>query len=193
MAGGQPNRTSGKRQSASAREGGLGCTRQGPSTRLGTNGEQVSRRAVLGAAVGLPLAIGDRHRIPIVPSVAQQTEGEFGASPQLQPPAAEAWARALAAFEAAAGEVRAFEAHCSGRGFEEQEALQGGYDALGEAMDSALLRLLRAPAPDVAALAVKIGLAIDHEIGTLSGGAACLAAIRRDAVRLSTAGMGTVR
>lgn len=81
--------------------------------------------------------------------------------------------------------MRSFEARCSGRPYEEQEALQGGYDERGDAMYDALVRLLVAPAPDVAALADKIDLALDHDIGTLTGGEACIAAIRRDARRLA--------
>jgi hypothetical protein len=82
--------------------------------------------------------------------------------------------------------VGAFEALCSGRGFAEQEALQGEYDALGGAMEAALRRLLLAPAPDVAALARKIELAFAHEIEPLSDVEPWAAAILGDARRLSS-------
>jgi hypothetical protein len=62
-----------------------------------------------------------------------------------------------------------------------REALQGGYDAHGEGISGALLRLLRVPAPDLAALADKLDLVDRHEVATLTGGEACLAAVRRDA------------
>jgi hypothetical protein len=64
-------------------------------------------------------------------------------------------------------------------------------------MYARLRRLLKAPAPDVAALAAKLDLVVEHEVGTLDGGEACVEAIRRDAHRLSSGqawrlAMGTV-
>jgi hypothetical protein len=50
----------------------------------------------------------------------------------------------------------------------------------------ALARLLAAPAPDLAALAVKIGLAADYEAVTLNGCEDCLQVMRADALRLSS-------
>jgi hypothetical protein len=82
--------------------------------------------------------------------------------------------------------VRGFERATGGRGFEEMAALEEAYGRLGDVLYARLRRLLRAPAPDVAALAVKIDLFAEHEVGTLSGGEACLEAIRRDALRLSS-------
>jgi hypothetical protein len=153
-----------------------------------------SRRAVLGAAVALPLlpldgggrvgvevGLGDAFGRPrftssATPTLPSPIEGEGSSG----------WSRALAAFEAAAAELRAYEAFCSGRPYEEQEALEEVCDERGDIMYAALMRLLGVPAPDVAALADKIDLALDHDIGTLSGGEACIAAIRRDAHRLSS-------
>jgi hypothetical protein len=57
-------------------------------------------------------------------------------------------------------------------------------DHLG-AFYSALRRLLRTPAPDTPSLATKIALAVDHEVGTLTGGERCLAALKADARRLA--------
>jgi hypothetical protein len=54
---------------------------------------------------------------------------------------------------------------------------------LGE-HSAALLRLMKVRAPDLAALALKIELAIDQEVGSLTGGEACLAALKRDVRRL---------
>jgi hypothetical protein len=51
-------------------------------------------------------------------------------------------------------------------------------------MYAALRRLLRAPAPDLAALGRKIVLAVDHEVATLWRGEACMVAVKRDALRL---------
>lgn len=61
-------------------------------------------------------------------------------------------------------------------------------EALGDhlgAFYAALRRLLRTPAPDFDALAAKIILAVDHEVGTLIGGERCLAALKADVRRLA--------
>jgi len=60
------------------------------------------------------------------------------------------------------------------------------YDRLGERFERTLRVLLRTAAPDLAALAAKLDLAFAH--ATLSGGEACLEAMRRDAHRLARAG-----
>jgi hypothetical protein len=55
-------------------------------------------------------------------------------------------------------------------------------------MEGALRRLLAAPAPDWAALAVKLRLVAVHEVATMDGGEACLKALERDAARLGQRG-----
>jgi hypothetical protein len=87
---------------------------------------------------------------------------------------AERWAAALAAFRAAERAMRA------GR-----SASEARFDRLSDRYYAATRGLLRAPAPDIAALARKLELAIDEEIFTLTGGETCLAAMRRDARRLA--------
>ncbi len=121
-----------------------------------------SRRALLGAAVGLPL-------------VARAGAGEAAGAlhPNAHPSGGE-WEAALAAFAAAEAELLRYEGWCSGRPFEEQERLEGGYDLRSDAMYAALRRLMAAPAPDATALAVKLDLAAAHELATLDGGEACL-------------------
>ncbi len=90
------------------------------------------------------------------------------------------WQRALSRFRA----VEAVERATAGGTAEEEEALQEVYDdRLGE-HSAALVRLMKVRAPDLAALAVKIELAIDEEVGSLAGGEACLAAVKRDVRRL---------
>jgi hypothetical protein len=98
----------------------------------------------------------------------------------------EKWRRALARLEAAEAEVRAVERATAGGTAEEEEALEPVYMArLGEHM-AALLRLMKVRAPDLPALALKIELAIDQEVGTLSGGELCLTMLKRDVRRLMT-------
>ncbi|HYJ29326.1 MAG TPA: hypothetical protein VEW25_03190, partial [Allosphingosinicella sp.] len=53
------------------------------------------------------------------------------------------------------------------------------------AFNRALARLLAAPAPDLAALAAKLGLAADYEAVTLNGCETCLQALKADAMRLA--------
>ncbi|HEX8514259.1 MAG TPA: hypothetical protein VF688_14270 [Allosphingosinicella sp.] len=96
----------------------------------------------------------------------------------------EKWQRALARLRAAEAEVRAVARLTAGGTVEEEETLQEVYDArLGEHSE-ALRRLMKVRAPDLEALAVKIELAIDEEVGSLTGGEACLAALKRDVRRL---------
>jgi hypothetical protein len=52
----------------------------------------------------------------------------------------------------------------------------------------ALARLLAVPAPDLAALAAKIGFAADYEAVTLNGCEQCLQALKADAMRLGQSG-----
>ena len=96
----------------------------------------------------------------------------------------EKWRRALARLHAVEAEVRAVERATAGGSAEEEEALEPVYMALLGEHTSALLRLMKVRAPDLAALAVKIELAIDEEVGTLTGGELCLAALKRDVRRL---------
>ena len=95
------------------------------------------------------------------------------------------WGAALAAFEDASAVVEGVSAAGRGLSFEAQEALQGRFDAAGEAMEGALGRLLLAPAPGLLAVLAKVRLIIAHEAATLDGGEGCLGAVERDLVRLS--------
>lgn len=47
------------------------------------------------------------------------------------------------------------------------------------------MRLLLIPAPDLPALATKIGLAVDHAVVENDGGDPCLALLKADALRLA--------
>lgn len=131
-----------------------------------------TRRAVLGAAF-------------VVPALA--SAGSAGAAV----PATTRWRRALAALHRAEAEMAAFERRCGAAGITENlwELDEISGDHLG-AFYAALRRLLRTPAPDVPALALKIELAVDHEVGTLTGGERCLAALKADARRLAGASPG---
>jgi hypothetical protein len=58
-------------------------------------------------------------------------------------------------------------------------------NALDGVRDAALKRLLRTPAPDLPALALKIELIVDEEVATLAGGDRCLAVLKADGWRLA--------
>ncbi len=58
-------------------------------------------------------------------------------------------------------------------------------NALDSARYAALKRLLRTPAPDLSALALKIELIVDEEVATLAGGERCLAVLKADGWRLA--------
>ena len=58
-------------------------------------------------------------------------------------------------------------------------------NALEDSRAAALKRLLRTPAPDLPALALKIELAVDQEVATLAGGERCLEVLKADGWRLA--------
>lgn len=125
-----------------------------------------TRRAVLGAAFVVP-ALGP---------VANSATG------------ADLWRRRLAALHRAEAEMDAFCRRCRDGSliFPDQAELDDAFgDRLG-AFYAALRRLLRTPAPDFEALTLKIELAVDHDVGTLTGGERCLAVLKADARRLAS-------
>ena len=140
-----------------------------------------SRRALLGAAVGLPLiAAADG---------AGATTGPLHHAAHGPPPRpGEEWGKALAAFEAARAAVREIEAATAGYGFEDEEALLPAHDAACEAMEAALQHMLFVPAPDLRALGIKFEAAFDHELESSAlHGELRYPAILQDIVRLSGA------
>jgi hypothetical protein len=141
-----------------------------------------SRRALLGAVVALPLL--PRHCEERSDEAIQRgVEGSAGLLRCARNDGAR-WQRALARLRAAEAEVRAVARATAGGTVEEEEALQEVYDARLGDHSAALLRLMKVRAPDLPALALKIELAVDEEVGTLTGGELCLAALKRDVRRL---------
>jgi hypothetical protein len=59
------------------------------------------------------------------------------------------------------------------------------YDPIGARHEVAFQRLLRTPAPDAAALAHKLELALDERAGEFFGDEAAMRAIKRDARRIA--------
>jgi hypothetical protein len=86
-----------------------------------------------------------------------------------------AWSKALARYARAEAGLEGV-AHS-----EDDEA----YDRALGGHNAALARLLRAPAPDLAAVAAKLDLILRHQVFELNFGEASLAALRRDVRRFA--------
>lgn len=110
--------------------------------------------------------------------------GRRGAPP---PPAeqAAAWERALAKVGEAEAGLRAAERGAKGASWDEQCALDEVYSDLSVAFGHALEQALAVPAPDLAALALKIEWLVDHDAATLGAAETSLAALKADARRLA--------
>jgi len=125
----------------------------------------LTRRALLGAVFGA-------CALPS-PDCASATAGGSKSARQRG-----AWARALAAFRRAKTRLASLDA--------------GAPDDLSDDLEcarlAALRRLMQAPAPDLHALSLKIDLAVDEDVATLTGAEACLAVLKADARRLAYGG-----
>jgi hypothetical protein len=149
-----------------------------------------SRRALLGAAVAIPFVPLSRHcegpgPEPGDAAIQASASDDTGAGLLRSARNDGGWAAALAALRAAEEALRAFEARTAGAPDEEQEAVELEMDERLEALGPALLRLLKAPAPDLAGLVVKIETIVAHEAWSVSGGEDCLDGLCRDARRLA--------
>jgi|GEM_PF-758485 len=170
----------------------------------------LTRRALLGAAAGVPLAgFAARAEAETQGSAHQPNPFGLSSSKPCTSPAPEEgkaalrqaqeersgdaaharWTRALSAFRRAEAKLAAFRAYegslpAAARAFPACAPLEQRSGELESARLARLRTLLRAPAPDLPALALKIQLAIDDEIAFFSGGEACLAAVKADALWL---------
>ena len=153
-----------------------------------------TRRALLGAAVAVPVAAG-------VSSPGGATSTDLP-SPQPSPLKGEgAWAAALAAYREARAAQDRFDlatreatAGPRGRSFAEQKKLDDRFGDYLVATCKAVRKLMRTPAPDLGALGVKIGLVVDERGWELIGGERGMAVLKADAGRLcGTSQSGTLR
>lgn len=132
-----------------------------------------SRRALLGAALAIPF-VGREAPPPASgrsPSPAKAKEDR-------------AWRAAAAAAQRAEAAFREIERRSAGASHAEQLALEEPFGERLDGLYAAIRRVMAVPAPDVAALALKISLVVDHEVFELHGGAARMEALKRDALRL---------
>ena len=123
-----------------------------------------TRQAVLGAAFAVPAFVDC-------------------ASTGADPARVAAWERAVAALRRAEAEMDAFCRGCRANGglvFSDPWEMDARFDDHLGNFYEALRRLIGTPAPDFAALAAKIVLAVDYEVGALTGGDRCLAALKAD-------------
>jgi len=116
----------------------------------------------------------------------RQAQGEREARSR----AAGRWTRALAAFRRAEARIAAFlraEALLppAARAFPACAPLEERFNDLECTRLAALRRLLRVPAPDLAALALKLELAVDDQAWELTGAEEYLGALKDDARRLA--------
>ncbi|HEX8366239.1 MAG TPA: hypothetical protein VF603_13240 [Allosphingosinicella sp.] len=173
----------------------------------------LTRRALLGAAAGAPLAAAcgpletAARAVTASPSPfalslskgcpspphADRSAGLRQAQPERScptPAAQTRWHRALAGFRRAEARLVAFRRYeaalpAEARAFPACAPLEERGNDLESARLDTIRQLLRAPAPDLPALALKVELAIDEEIAFFSGGETCLAAVKADAFRLA--------
>jgi hypothetical protein len=134
--------------------------------------------------VGVPLSSSFRRRPESTFSAADAPEGTW--IPDQVRNDGE-WEQAIAAFGSAQAAVAAVERATAGRSVEEEEAWLPRYDAACEAMAAALARAIAAPAPDLAALAVKLELVFAHEMEPGALDQISIDLILSDAWRLASA------
>jgi hypothetical protein len=141
---------------------------------------KLSRRALLAGACALPLARHSGLDPESMNTAATPDRAAVFMDPGLRRDDGKApddgkWQNALARFEQVDGEVEAL-VHCPN---------QRVYDrALGR-HSTALKRLLRAPAPDLAAAGLKLDLIVRHHVFEARFAEAAIASLRKDIRRFA--------
>jgi hypothetical protein len=152
----------------------------------------LSRRALLGAGVGACLGPGVRSGG--LPAAAAPASAAAAASALRSPDGRSAacarWARTLAAYRRSEARIAAFKAEeallpAERRRWPACRPLEQRFGDLNDRRFAVLRRLLRLPVPDLAALALKLELAVADQAWELTGAEDCLAVIAADARRLS--------
>lgn len=150
----------------------------------------LSRRALLGAGVGAPFVHGLHivHPMHAAPPAACPEP----AASEVEGRSRRAWSLTLAAYRSAEARVASFKAAERALPPERREwpavrELEEKFGDLDGLRLAALRRLLRLPSPDLAALSLKLDLAVADQAWELTGCESCLAAIANDARRLCRA------
>ncbi len=159
----------------------------------------LTRRALLGAAFAAPAVLGDCTAA----TAARRADrgrwerayaGERRAKAALEAFRAQEMAAADRAYEAVCdrwppGRDRDRPARATLRAaFRDYSRWEERLGDLGCAHLAAITRMLRTPAPDLPALAMKIELAADYQVWELDDGDRCLAVLKADGWRLASAG-----
>jgi hypothetical protein len=136
----------------------------------------LTRRALLGVVAGVCAA----------PAAAHARRWPLAAAPASL---RRRWESALATFRRAEARLADFGACVARlaperRAFPACEPLEERFNDLECARLAALRRLLRAPAPDLTALSLKIDLTVDDDIPSDTDAGRCLAALKADGRRL---------
>jgi len=147
----------------------------------------LSRRAVLGAGVGA--CVGTCTCTCPLPAAAAGSN-PFGDADRGHVQVHVPWNRTLAAYRRAEARVAAFKAQEAllppgRREYPACEDLEERFGDLDSRRLNLLRRLLRTPAPNLAALALKLELAVADMAWELTGCDTCLTALAADARRLS--------
>jgi hypothetical protein len=140
----------------------------------------LTRRALLGAGAAAPFV----HDLHIVHFMHTARPEPADIALRLR------WTRALAAFRRAEAQLAAFKAAearlpARMREWPHVRPLERKFGDLEDVRLAALGRLFRLPAPDLAALALKLDLAVVDLAWELTGCETCLEAMAADARRLS--------
>ncbi len=130
----------------------------------------LSRRALLGAACAAPV-LGAVEVSALAAAATPAPPHQCAPNSTVTK-----WNRALARFRRAEAELAVADG-----------ADEDRFGRLASRCDAAMCRLLRTPAPDVGALAVKLKLTVRHHVWELADREACLAALLSDAHRLAEA------
>lgn len=143
---------------------------------------KLTRRALLAGACAAPLLPSAPPAAGRPPPSTFPPAGVPAGQGTATPPDGDArsfvvtnWDRALARFQKAEAALAAA-AHTSD---------EARYDRLGDPHESALQRLLLTPAPDIAALALKLDLALYEPAEEFLAGAPAMRALKADARRLA--------
>lgn len=140
----------------------------------------LSRRALLGAGVGACAFAGEGRAAAVPFSTASGAERSSARG---------SWDRAVDALRRAEARVAAFEAEEALLTAERRalacDALEERFGRLDMLRIAAVRRLLRLPAADLPALALKLEVAVAEQAWEMSGAQDCLAVIAADARRIS--------
>jgi hypothetical protein len=153
----------------------------------------LTRRALLGVGVGA--CVASDSRLLTVPPAAAALPAPTDPAGRDSRQATVPWDRTLAAYRRAEARVAAFKAEdallpAARRTWPACRDLEERFGQLDSGRLAALRGLLRTPAPDLPALALKLDLAVTDQAWEITGCETCLEALATDARRLAGVAAG---